>query len=44
MEKSRDKIAKIYEIYRRVLTDAGALDFDDLLLKTVELMDTSERA
>jgi DNA helicase-2/ATP-dependent DNA helicase PcrA len=38
------QISKIYDIYRRVLTDAGALDFDDLLLKTVELMETSERA
>ena len=38
------QISKIYESYRRVLTDAGALDFDDLLLKTVELMETSERA
>ncbi len=38
------QIAKIYEIYRRVLADAGALDFDDLLLKTVDLMETSERA
>src|SRR5438034_1231616 len=32
------QIAKIYERYRQVLGDAGALDFDDLLLKTVELM------
>jgi DNA helicase-2/ATP-dependent DNA helicase PcrA len=37
-------ISKIYDYYRRTLTDAGALDFDDLLLKTVELMETSERA
>jgi DNA helicase-2/ATP-dependent DNA helicase PcrA len=37
------QIAKIYEIYLRVLTDAGALDFDDLLLKTVELFETNER-
>ncbi|HET9371080.1 MAG TPA: UvrD-helicase domain-containing protein [Vicinamibacterales bacterium] len=41
----RDRqIARIYESYRRVLTDAGALDFDDLLLKTVELVETNERA
>jgi DNA helicase-2/ATP-dependent DNA helicase PcrA len=38
------QVAKIYDIYRRTLSDAGALDFDDLLLKTVELMETSERA
>lgn len=37
------QIAKIYEVYRRVLNDAGALDFDDLLLKTVDLFETSER-
>jgi DNA helicase-2/ATP-dependent DNA helicase PcrA len=37
------QIAKIYEVYLRVLTDAGALDFDDLLLKTVELFETNER-
>ena len=35
------QIAKIYESYLRALTDAGALDFDDLLLKTVELVETS---
>ena len=37
------QISRIYESYLRVLADAGALDFDDLLLKTVELMETSER-
>ena len=37
------QIARIYEHYRRALTEAGALDFDDLLLKTVELVETSER-
>ncbi len=36
-------IAKIYEVYRRVLNDAGALDFDDLLLKTVDLFEGNER-
>jgi DNA helicase II / ATP-dependent DNA helicase PcrA len=35
-------IAKIYEIYTRSLKEANALDFDDLLLKTVELFETSE--
>jgi DNA helicase-2/ATP-dependent DNA helicase PcrA len=34
------QIAKIYEIYTRALKDANALDFDDLLLKTVELFET----
>ena len=37
------QIARIYEHYRRALGEAGALDFDDLLLKTVELVETSER-
>src|SRR3954464_1197769 len=38
-----EQIAKIYERYLRALTDANALDFDDLLLKTVELFETSEQ-
>ena len=37
------QISKIYEVYRRVLNDAGALDFDDLLLKTVDLFEDHER-
>ena len=37
------QIARIYESYTQALRDAGGLDFDDLLLKTVELMETSER-
>ena len=35
--------AKVYERYRRALNDANALDFDDLLLRTVELFATAER-
>ena len=37
-----EQIAKIYERYLRALRDANALDFDDLLLKTVDLFETSE--
>lgn len=37
------QIAKVFEVYRRVLNDAGALDFDDLLLKTVDLFESNER-
>jgi len=37
------QISRIYDAYRRALTDAGALDFDDLLLKTVDLFETVER-
>lgn len=33
---------KIYEGYQRSLAESNALDFDDLLLKTVELFDRSE--
>ena len=38
-----EHISKLYAYYRRVLGEAGALDFDDLLLRTVELVETSER-
>lgn len=31
-------VARIWKEYDRILTDAGALDFDDLLLKTVVLL------
>ena len=33
--------AKVYERYRRALNEANALDFDDLLLRTVELFATA---
>jgi ATP-dependent DNA helicase UvrD/PcrA len=36
------QMQKLYAHYTRALTDANALDFDDLLLKTVELFETSE--
>jgi DNA helicase-2/ATP-dependent DNA helicase PcrA len=35
--------AKVFERYRRTLRDANALDFDDLLLRTVDLFATVER-
>jgi len=37
-----EQIGKLAAIYARALTDANALDFDDLLLKTVELFEKSE--
>ena len=38
----RDRqIGALYELYRKALTDANALDFDDLLLKTVDLFERS---
>src|SRR5262245_36265788 len=36
-----EQIAKIYERYVQALKDCNALDFDDLLLKTVELFEQS---
>ena len=36
-----EQIAKVYERYLIALRDSNALDFDDLLLKTVELFETS---
>jgi DNA helicase-2/ATP-dependent DNA helicase PcrA len=38
-----EQISKIYAYYLQALKDSGALDFDDLLLKTVELFEQSER-
>ena len=38
-----ERVAQVYARYLRALADASALDFDDLLLKTVELFETSER-
>ena len=37
-----EKIAQIYEGYEKRLHDANALDFDDIILKTVELLDAFE--
>jgi DNA helicase-2/ATP-dependent DNA helicase PcrA len=39
---SRDEqVSKLFDSYTRALTEANALDFDDLLLKTVELFEKS---
>jgi len=38
-----EHVAKIYAHYLAALKDANALDFDDLLLKTVDLFEQSER-
>jgi DNA helicase-2/ATP-dependent DNA helicase PcrA len=38
-----EQIAKIYDRYLLALKDANALDFDDLLLKTVDLFESSEQ-
>ncbi len=34
-------VAKVYVIYQKLLKENGALDFDDLILKTVELFKTN---
>jgi DNA helicase-2/ATP-dependent DNA helicase PcrA len=36
------QVGKLYAMYVQALKDANALDFDDLLLKTVELFEKSE--
>ena len=36
-----EQIAKVYARYLELLRESGAVDFDDLLLKTVELFDRS---
>lgn len=36
------KTAEVYEEYQKRLWDAGALDFDDLILHTVRLLDSNE--
>jgi DNA helicase-2/ATP-dependent DNA helicase PcrA len=38
-----EQIARIFERYVAALRESNALDFDDLLLKTVELFETSEQ-
>lgn len=39
---TQEKIAKIYPLYQRLLTERNALDFDDLLLKTLQLFKESK--
>ena len=36
------ELGKIFELYRKTLAESNALDFDDLLLKTVELFDKAD--
>jgi DNA helicase-2/ATP-dependent DNA helicase PcrA len=38
-----EQIAKVYAFYLKALAESNALDFDDLLLKTVDLFEGSER-
>jgi DNA helicase-2/ATP-dependent DNA helicase PcrA len=41
--RREEQIAKVYARYLAALKDSNALDFDDLLLKTVDLFEQSER-
>src|SRR5262249_37919759 len=38
-----EQVARVYEYYLRTLKANNALDFDDLLLRTVELFEQSDR-
>ena len=40
----RERIAKVYAEYQKRLVAANALDFDDIIMKTVELLETSSEA
>jgi DNA helicase-2/ATP-dependent DNA helicase PcrA len=37
------QISRVFELYQQALREASALDFDDLLLKTVTLVEDSQR-
>lgn len=36
------KIASVYRLYQQKMTEANAVDFDDIIVKTVELLKTDE--
>lgn len=38
----QEAAAKVYPLYERALKDAGGLDFDDLILKTVSMLESNE--
>jgi len=43
-DQKRAAIARVYSLYEQRLHAANALDFDDLLIRTVQLLRTSEEA
>lgn len=43
-DPKRAAIARVYELYEQRLKSSNALDFDDLLIRTVQLLRTSEEA
>jgi DNA helicase II / ATP-dependent DNA helicase PcrA len=38
LNESREQVAEVFRVYSELLRKAGALDFDDLLLRAVELL------
>ncbi len=40
---AQEAAAKVYPLYEKSLKDAGGLDFDDLILKTVQMLEHSEQ-
>lgn len=40
----QERVAKLYPLYQNLLAERNALDFDDLLNKTIELFRTSQKA
>jgi DNA helicase-2/ATP-dependent DNA helicase PcrA len=40
----QDRVAEIYPAYQKLLARAGAMDFDDIVLNAVRLMEESEEA
>ncbi|MBI4852664.1 MAG: UvrD-helicase domain-containing protein [Acidobacteria bacterium] len=42
LDLKKDAIARIYKLYQQRLASSNALDFDDLLLKTVQLLNHSK--
>jgi DNA helicase II / ATP-dependent DNA helicase PcrA len=44
VDPSTEKLASVYDLYERKMRQANALDFDDLLLKTVALFDAAPEA
>ena len=43
-DPKRAAVARVYELYEQRLKSSNALDFDDLLIRTVQLLRTSEEA
>lgn len=40
--QGQEAAAKVYPVYQRLLREAGGLDFDDLIMQTVKLMEDQE--